>query len=103
MKQLMRNMTFDLKAGAAIQSLWLVMHASLFFAVGSSYSPWHLCVVFVGTWLEPLNLRSGAARPKIAAPLGPRWKRVKGLRCLVWSFDSCVSSQKVCLHKESEF
>ena len=97
----MRNMTLDLRAGVAIESLWLVMHVSLFFAVGSSYSPWHLCVVFVGTWPEPLNLRSGAARPKIAAPLGTRWKRVKGLRCLVWSFDSCVSSEKVCFHNES--
>ena len=102
MKQLMRNMTLDLKAGAAIQSLWLVMHA-LFLAFGSSYSPWHFGIVFVGTWPKPLNLRRGAVRPKKAAPVGTRWKRVKDLRCLVWSFDSCVSSEKVCLHKESEF
>ena len=101
MKQLMRNMTLDLKAGAAIESILLVMHVSLFLDVGSSYSPWHFCVVFVGTWPEPPNLTGSAARPKIAAHLGTRWKRMKGLRCLVWNFDSCVSSEKVCLQKES--
>ena len=97
----MRNMTLDLKAGLRYRASCWSLRVSLFLAVGSSFSPWHFCVVFVGTWPEPPNLTGSAVRPKIAAHLGTRWKRMKGLRCLVWSFDSCVSSEKVCLQQES--
>ena len=104
MKQLMRNMTLDLKAGAAIQRLWLVMHASLFLAVGSSYSPWHVCLVFFGTWPGSPNLTGSAARPMIAAHLGTRWKRMKGLRlsCLEFRL-MCFIRKKFALHTESGF
>ena len=99
MKQLMRNMTLDLKAGGCeTESLLLVMHVCssllvLLTRLGTSV----LCSSARG-----LSHRISGVVPRvpiIVAPLGTRWKRVKGLRCLVWSFDSCVSSEKVFLKK----